>query len=212
MSVSIPVRHGAAIAMIAGAFLFAACDEPEEDVADDVRASQAANETTPITPISLTSPPSMSPSPTPSITIAVTPPPDWKLYENSSMGFSIRYPPDLAVSEEPAASPQGEIGERDVEFRSPEDLRGFLVSTFDLSRPSMTLDEFADEFYCTRDKSPAMLAGSPAIACTLEVYKDFPESVVLTEYSGRFYVITAFGLSEQELQALSESFRVTDRP
>jgi hypothetical protein len=184
--------------MIACALIFTSCDDPEEEVAGDQTGTPGPLAVAETSTASTSLAPSQSPAP--SATISATPGTDW-----NAAGISLRYPPDLAVGfESPGA--HNEYGGWDVDIRSPETLtRAFVVSTFEANPYNQTLDEFADFFYCARDKREATLAGAQARRCVKDSL-NIVEWVIVAERDGKFYAISAIGLTAEEFEAILNSF------
>mgnify|MGYP001575868133 CR=1 len=182
-------------ATIALAAVLASCSETEKEVAPQPTTASVS--------LTATSSGSASPAATPAGATPVPVPFDWKTYTDPLSGISFKYPPDL-VADVTNQSPQGSFGERDIDVRSPENrFRGFLISIFESNPAGLTLDQFADEFICLRDKQEGSLGGVRAISCTKEVVDDSPEAAVVAEYGGRFFAITApQAQSEAEFNAV----------
>jgi hypothetical protein len=177
--------------IIAFSVAVAACGDADEEVAPDPSLTPAASSTTP---------PVTTPSPTAASTTPVPVPSDWKTYSDQISGIRFRYPPDLVATELAGGEPQGEMGERVIDFRSPDKAgRAISLSVFEDNPSNFTLDQFADEAYCTWEMWEGSLLGVRALICEHASIADQTLSVVVGEYGGRFFVVQATpGVSAEE--------------
>jgi hypothetical protein len=202
--VSVSVRTAAAAAALLAVAVVLACGDSEEEVTQDPSLTPAA---------SSTAPPVTTLSPTAAPTTPVPVPSDWKTYSDSVRAISLKYPPDLVLRDITPGGPQGEFGEQVLELRSPDKPgRAVVFSVFQLNPTGWSLDQFADEFVCTRDKREGMVEGRRALFCTKEVVTDRPESAVVIEYAGQFFAVTAsVEVDATEFSALVQGFSILPR-
>jgi hypothetical protein len=182
------------------------CSDTEEvlpEALDTVTARPSGSPSaTPMATAAPTPTETKSPAPTPSVGT------DWKQYTDPVLGFAFRYPPDLVATDVTGVDPQGEFGERVVELRSTEPSRSFSVSIFERNPRGLTLDEFAEEFICTRDRREGEMANARAIYCVKEVLEGFAHPAVVSEHSGKFIEIQAGAeVSDAEFSTVIQSFR-----
>jgi len=189
-----------------------ACGDAEEELTPVV---------TPTPTASGSSAPTATAAPTPVTGTPVTVPSGWATYSSIELGFSLAYPPDLVAPEvsprssASATSGPGGSSQRYVEFRSSDDpFRAIAVSVFLTASDKYTLDQFADEFYCLRDKREGSLGGVPAIRCTSEPVDDQTLDNLLVAHRGLYYVIEASPqqIAQEEFASVVESFRFLDAP
>jgi len=196
-----------AFALVTLATAFVSCEDAEEAVTQLTTTTQASS------PTQFTSP-SLAPPIAATTTATASPtdpiPDTWLTYLDPVLGFSLRYPPDLVLKDLTGPSPQGGLRERDLQFRAPRTQpRGFTVSVIESFPEGISLEDWAWEYAgCPRESIHlSTLDNVLAVRCTREVYEDYREPAMVSEYGGRMFLISGTGLSEAEFDLVFSSFK-----